>query len=223
MILAMTAAVGSTEAGVTYHHTRSHCLCDLPDYKYVYGELSQPVSVFSLAPLAFEPRQPPGPGAPPGLVRERIRYFQLSLPAVQLEHCALSNVSVALYENGAYTLSMRGHQNAWMTGPDNVVSTPVHLFGAVSSLRPPIPNLARETEGLKRNQFFVRVRCYGGYPLRDSLPALAPAKPVLFELPLACFWVQRGHPYDFFAHQPLPAAAQYFDLVDRVEVEFSFH
>jgi hypothetical protein len=36
------------------------------------------------------------------------------------------------------------------------------------------------------------------------------------------FWVQRGNPYDFWARQPLPDVGRYFDLVDRVEVEFSY-
>ena len=103
-----------------------------------------------------------------------------------------------------------------------MVSTPVHLPGAVSALKAPIPNLGKETDSLKRNQFFVKVRCYGGYPVREALPALAPGKPVLFELPTAIFWVQRGYPYDFWAKQPLRAVAQYFDLIDRVEVEFSY-
>ena len=47
-------------------------------------------------------------------------------------------------------------------------------------------------------------------------------KPVLVELPTAMFWVQRGYPYDFFARQPQRDVAQYFDLIDRVEVEFSY-
>jgi hypothetical protein len=66
------------------------------------------------------------------------------------------------------------------------------------------------------------VRCYGAFPLREEVPGLAPGKPVLFELPPASFWVQRGVPYDFWAKQPLPDVSQYFDLIDRVEVEFSY-
>ena len=86
---------------------------------------------------------------------------------------------------------------------------------------PPGPIMTKETEGLKRNQFFVKVRCYGNYSVADAQPALAPPKPVLFELPTAVFWVQAAvTPYDFWARQPLPDVSRYFDLIDRVEVEF---
>ena len=46
--------------------------------------------------------------------------------------------------------------------------------------------------------------------------------PHFFELPTAVFWVQRGYPFDFWAQQPLPAVSQFFDVIDRVEVEFSY-
>jgi hypothetical protein len=221
LALGAVALLAGTGAGVTYHKARPGCLCGLPCYDYVYGNPQQVVSAFSLDPVPLERTQVTAPGAPAGLVRERVKFFQLAQTRVELEHCALSQVAVTLHESGEWTLSLRAEQNWWMTGPKNEVSTPVQLPGAVTAQRPPIPNLAKETEGLKRNLFTVRVRCYGGYPLRDALPAAAPGKPVLFELPPAQFWVQRGVPYTFWAKQPLPAAAQFFDLVDRVEVELS--
>ena len=222
LLFGMVAVVGSAGAGVTYHRARPGCLPGLPCHEYVYGDISPPVSVFSLDPVMLDRVQPTAPGVPSGVVRERVKFFQMPVTTVRLDHCSLSRVVLTLHESGHWTLSLRADQNPWMTGPGHVVSTSVQLPGAVSALRPPIPNLPKETDGLKRNQFLVKVRCYGGYPVREALPALAPGKPVLFELPTAIFWVQRGYPYDFWAKQPLPAVSQYFDLVDRVEVEFSY-
>jgi hypothetical protein len=188
----------------------------------VYGSISQAKSVFSLDPVALDRTQPSAPGVPPGIVRERVKFFQLSETKVQLDHCSLSGVVLTLHESGEWTLSLRADQNPWMTGPDHQVSAPPQAAGATSAVLPASPNLGKETDSLKRNQFFVKVRCYGGYAAREAQPALAPGKPVLFELPTAQFWVQRGYPYDFWAKQPLRDVSRYFDLIDRVEVEFSY-
>lgn len=206
-------------APVSYHRMRPGYTPGLPAYEYTYGTVSAAVSVFSLDPLPLARVD-----AAPGLLvrRDRLKVFQLSRPEVKLDHCSLSRVAVTLQENGEWILSLRADQNAWMTGPQHEVSTPTHLAGAVSARRPPIPNLPLETEGLKRNQFIVKVRCYGAFKIFEKQPAANPGKPVLFELPTALFWVQRGVPYDLYLRQSLPAVAQFYDVVDRVEVEFSY-
>jgi hypothetical protein len=201
---------------------RARPLCGLECNEYVYGDIKGPSSVFSLDPVTISDRPPAGPGAPRGLVRERIKFFQMSQSGVAIDHCSLSQMSLTLHESGFWTLSLRAHQNPWMTGPLHEVSGPGQLIGAVNAWQGTAPRLPMETDSLKRNQFFVKVRCYTGYGVRDTLPAVGPGKPVLFELPTAIFWVQRGYPYDFWAKQPMPAVAQYFDLIDRVEVEFSY-
>ena len=216
-----TAALYGMGAGVTYHTTRPGCVCGLPCYDYVHGGASQPVSVFSLdaVPLVGTPPPVGGTAAAAG---ERVKYFQLSQTTMQLDHCFLSRVVLVLSDTGEWTLSLRADQNPWMTGPGNVSSTPVQLPGGATALRPPIPDLTKETEGLKRNLFFLTVRCYGGYTVREQQPALAPGKPVLFRLQPAPFWVQRGQPYDFWDREATPDVARYFDQIDRVEVEFSY-
>jgi hypothetical protein len=78
---------------------------------------------------------------------------------------------------------------------------------------------AVETNYLKRNQFYIRVRCYGNFALDEKQAA---GKPVLFEIVPAPFWVQRGQPYDFWTRQPQTLVRQYFDLIDRIEVEFYY-
>ncbi|MBI1913277.1 MAG: hypothetical protein HYS12_00740 [Planctomycetes bacterium] len=234
-VVAATAVLCSTGAGVSYHRTKARPLCGLPCYDYQHGSVSPSVTAQSFTAVLVEQRVPFSPGVPPAgtptdvlqgatplVLRERVKYFQLPVAQMQVNHCSLSRVALTLHESGSWALSMRADQNPWMTGQDNEVSTPVQLRGAVSALNPPIPPRRLESNGLKRNLFIVKVRCYAAYPLTETLPALAPGKPVLFELPVQEFWVQRGVPYDFWAAQGLPAARQYFDLIDRVEVEFSY-
>src|SRR5262249_47803259 len=153
--------------------------------------------------------------------RESVKLFQLSKPTVALDHCSLSRVALTLHETGEWSLSLRADQNPWMTGPMREVSNPKQLQG-VSALRSTAPNLAKETDSLKRNQFFVKVRCYGSFKLKEELTATSPGKPVLVELPTAMFWVQRGYPYDLMEKKQMREIARYFDLIDRVEVEFSY-
>jgi hypothetical protein len=212
LLIGITASFASL-GGVTYHKSRSKCLCGLPCYDYVYGTISNTESVFSLDPVEFG-------GPPEGSFRGKAKYFQMSHTSVQLDQCFLSRVALTLEQQGFWTLSLRADQNPWMTGPNHEVTGPFELPGAVSALHPLLSNLEKETDGLKRNQFFVRVRCYGGYPLREPLPAATIGKPVLFELPVAAFWVQRGFPYDLWTRQPMPDVARCYDLVNRVEVEF---
>jgi hypothetical protein len=222
LILTGAAVLANLGAGpvVTYHRTKVRPLPGLPVHEYVYGGISTTTSAHSLTALLIEERLPVDGAARPG--RAKVKVFQLARRTMQLDHCSLSRVALVLEENGDWTLSLRADQNPWMTGPDREVSTPTQLRGPVSALEPPIPERRLHTEGLKRNQFFVKVRFYGAYPVREEVPGLAPGKPVLFELPTAAFWVQRGYPYNFWARGNLFLASRHFDLIDRVEVEFSY-
>lgn len=230
VVLAATAVWGISGAVTDRHCTRPGCCPGLPCYQYQYGTSSPPSVAVSLIYVPIDQRPAFVPGVPPAgltvipapVVRDRIKVFQLGQAKIQNDHCFLSRVALTLHESGLWTLSMQADQNPWMTGPRREVSTAVQLPGAVSALTPPIPVGGKESNGLKRNQFVVRVRCYGSYPIMDVAPGVAPGKPVLFELPTAYFWVQRGIPYDFWAQQTLPQVSQFFDLVDRVEVEFSY-
>ncbi len=222
LLLGAVGALGSLGAGVSYHKTRPGYLCGIPDYDYVHGNPKGPVSVFSLDAIPVMRTPPSGDGLPSGLVRERVKYFQLSQRVVTLDHCSLSRVVLVLHESGQWTLSMQADQNPWMTGPNNEVTGPVQPGPSVSAVRSPAPELEKQTAGLKRNLFTVRVRCLGDYPVLESQPALAPGKPVLVELAPDPFWVQRGCPFDFWKKESAPALSNYFDLIDRVEVEFSY-
>jgi hypothetical protein len=231
VVLAATTVLGVSGAVTNRHCVQTPCCPGLPYCDYQYGQpLSPPVIAVSLPALTIDQRPPYSPGvAPAGLtvlpspvIRERIKVFQLGQMLVPNNHCVLSRVVVTLHENGMWIVSMQAEQNPWMTGPRNEVSTPVHLRGAVSAIQPPIPQLPQETNGLKRNQFWVCVRCLGVAPLPENPAVIATAKPVLFQLPIAPFWVQRGVPYNFFDQHYLPAVRQFFDQVDRVEVEFRY-
>src|SRR6266446_9959451 len=79
VVLAAAAALGSMGAGVSYHVARPGCLPGLPYHEYVYGTIVQPVTIFSLDAVPLDRTPPAGPGVPPGLVRARVKYFQLPL------------------------------------------------------------------------------------------------------------------------------------------------
>jgi hypothetical protein len=223
LIIGLASVLSGMGAGWRCHTTRSGCVAGLPEYDYVWGNISQAKSVFSLDPIDLGPRQAYGPGVPAGLPpRERVKVYQLLRPTVTLDHCSLSRVALTLNESGEATLSLRADQNPWMTGPLREVSNPLQVHGPVSAVKSTAPNLGKETDSLKRNQFFVKVRCYGAFKLKEELTAMSPGKPVLVELPTAMFWVQRGYPYDFMQKLPMRDVARYFDLIDRVEVEFSY-
>lgn len=228
-LAAALAALGGL--GATYHKTRPLLLPGLPDHAYVHGTISTQDRARSTTGILIEQRQPFSPGTPavggrapaPGeVVRERIKVFQLDRERLQVDHCSVSGLAVILHESGYWTMSLRADQNAWMTDHQRDVSTDLHLRGPATGLRPPIPDLSLETNGLKRNQFFLKVRCCGAFPMTEPVGTTAPGKPVLFALPTAMFWVQRGYPVDLWDRKPLRDVRQYFDLVDRVEVDFSY-
>lgn len=220
LIATMIGVVGAISAmAPSYHATRSTNLPGVQVRDYLAGPPSQPAKVFSLDPVEL-PRTP-ADGAVKGLVRPRVKVYRAALNVVQNEHCSLAGVALALQETGEWNLSFTAHQNPWMIGPKNLVSGPTQIPGPTGSLRLPIPPLTFETEGLKRNLFTVTVKCYGDFPRRPRVPVIV-NRPVLYEIKPAPFWVQRGTPYDFQQRCGMYEVAQYFDLVDRVEVEFTW-
>jgi hypothetical protein len=230
LLLAGTALLATTGAWVSYHRTRTDCCPGLPCYDYQHDGFGGSKSVQSQIAVLIEQRLEVNPAAPPAgktslpprVLRDRIKYYQLPQSKMQIDHCSLSRVALTLHENGYWTLSLGADQNPWMTGQRQEASSPTQTRGTVNSVRAPIPPLTKQTNDLKRNLFRVKIRCYGGYPLQENRPELSGGKPVLFELEPDPFWVQRGIPYDYWKSGATVAAQRFFDVIDRVEVEFSY-
>jgi hypothetical protein len=142
-----------------------------------------------------------------------MRYFQLDQSQVKIDHCSLSRFALVLHDNGEWTLSLRADQNPETEGqPRNEITAP---GGA-------LPDDGKQTLQLRRNLFFVRIRCYAAFPLDVKLPKQGPGFPALIELCPEPFWVQRGRPYDLRVRRPQPDVNRFFDLIDRVEVDFYY-
>jgi len=209
------AAAGVAIAGVGRVCTRPRCACGIPAYDYQYRPQSRPQIAVSQTALLLEKvgqitvPQFDSEGSAAGWVatqgiQKQIRYFQLDRPSLAIDHCSISQVVLQLHDNGFWVLSLHAEQN-----PQGVAQ-PVTPSGAY-------------TAHLKRNQFVLNLRCFGAYTDAAAPdPSGGAGRPVLFELGPVEFWVQRGKPYTlwrqgrFRGHPNLP------ELVDRVEIDFSY-
>jgi len=115
-------------------------------------------------------------------------------------------MSVLLHESGKWTISMRANQNPLnMRDPLNVTtSEPNRLF----------------TDHLRRNEFQVVARCFVQHGPERANALLG--KPMVIPLYVKPFWVQRHEPYQVFETNMHPEVRQYFESIDRVEIEFAY-
>lgn len=211
--------------------TRPHYQPGLPvrDYVPYQGlDFAQPTAVVSQIGILL-PREvrlpdtpPPEQGGPARVFRPRVKYYQLDRAQLTINHCSIGRVAVSLHESGEWIISLRADQNPWMTGPRHGVSSSAYERGPVSAIQAPIPELERHTNDLRRNQFVVWVRAHGAHPLKENIPEASGGKPVLFQLRPEPFWVQRGQPYDFWAKGWSEGVRQFFDVIDRMEIEFNY-
>ncbi|MBI3467735.1 MAG: hypothetical protein HY000_32405 [Planctomycetes bacterium] len=137
------------------------------------------------------------------------KLFQFREAALRSDHCSISHIAVRLQENGYWWISLRADQN-----PREV--PPVEIATPTMTLEEP----KQFTEHLLRNQFFVRVHCIGGHGPGTERGLLG--TPVMVQLEPAPFWVQRGMPYPLIGTGFHPAVVEFYDLIDRVEVEFFY-
>jgi len=230
VLVGVGAIVGGARAELPRAWVKPRPVCGVPEYPYSANGLPRPtVTVVSMdrIPLSrFAPATAGAPTtgttAPPTLVGSGVvlpsrepQLYQLSQARMQVDHCFLSRVAVAFHENGEYQISFRADQNPQAGTAD--AASPLRAGergqGDLWTL---------QTGQLLRNQFVIRVRGYGNYPAASGVLNTAPGKPVLVDLAVEPFWVQRGQPYT----QPLSGRAEvvrrYFDYINRVEVEFTY-
>ncbi len=131
-----------------------------------------------------------------------IDLYQLDRPNLQIEHCQISQVALQLHDDGQWVLSLRADQNR---RPDE---------GQPAAFNPDLH--------IKRNQFFVRLRCLGNFQNEPANASLAAGKPVLVELNPSEFWVENGQPKYVRTGGFNLLVKDYFDDVDRVEIEFFY-
>jgi len=115
-------------------------------------------------------------------------------------------MSVLLHESGKWTVSLRANQNPLNVREplDVTTSEPTRLV----------------TDHLQRNKFQVVARCYVNYGPGDGNELIG--KPMVIPLDVEPFWVHRQEPYQLFETHYHPHIQQYFELIDRVEIEFAY-
>jgi hypothetical protein len=215
--LLLTCAMGPQ---LIHPRTRTCPLPGVPGRDYQWGSLSQPREARSTIGLLLEV----SPGAPvvAGTVEKpRVRYFQLDVAQLAVDHCQISRVTFHTEDDGTWKLNLRADQNPQF----RLVKDGGTLFpGTPDETLFPGPRTASGrlyTEHLLRNQFFVRVRCLGGLPVQQKQPNLA-AAPVLLRMEPPGFWVQRAVPLEWGANGFNPELPIYFNRIDRIEVEFYY-
>ena len=184
-------------AAPRFHVTRPRPRCYLPPANYQLHRYS--ASARSLSNAGLPLRAGPTSG-------ERVwKSFQfVQQPALRVDHCEVSRLSVLIDDQGNWSLSLRAGQNTGQAANTVTSAEPSRQF----------------SDHLLRNQFHIRVHCYAR---SGDLPANSPlGRPLVATVQPQPFWVQKQRPYDFSSAGRDPRLEQSFDLIDRVEVEFFY-
>ncbi len=138
----------------------------------------------------------------------KVRTFAMDRLELKALHCSIANASLAIQDNGAWLFSATAQQNPWFTTQPNALP-PKKLNGILNV----------ETNYLIRNEFTIKLRCYGNAAVREATKTTG--KPLLIEIPLPKVWVQRGVPMVINQQGGHSMLSDYYSLIDRVEFELS--
>jgi hypothetical protein len=211
VLLAVVTALGAL-GGARFHRVPSQRHCGVPNRDYQFVRTSPPVSALSFRAVLVQQAPavaiPAVAGAGPAVA---IKSFQLAQSSVGIDQCVISLVSLTLHEDGVWLLSLRADQNP------PLVEAP--------GITPVIPDelrlAVRQTGHIKRNEFFVRVSCFGPTPRGFAGPDLT-ARPLLLVLQPQPFWVQNGQPRKVDFEGRAEHMGRFFEAIDRVEVDLSY-
>jgi hypothetical protein len=192
------ALAGVAIAGVRSYCTRPCCVGGIPARDYQHQPVSRPEIAVSRMELRL---------ATPANNRttKEIKYYQLDRAPLTIDHCSISQVVLQMHDNGVWVMSLKADQNRQPEGEP----------------APAVTQDGRFTAHLKRNLFIVKVRCYGASK-QEPPGGAALGRPVLFELEPMEFWVQRGRPFHFWQEGYVNCPKGLRELVDRIEIEFSY-
>lgn len=191
------------------HVAKPKALPGVPGYDYRPSDVrpAPTVTALSLDKVTLTPAAQLGQ---PG--RKGTQMYQLGQTRLQVDHCFLSRVAVAIHETGEFQISFRADQN-----PQQGTDDPRSPLKPGERLEVPL-----QTSQLKRNTFVVKVRGYAGVPAAPGRPNPPPGAPAVVEFPPMEFVVQRGEPASKTFSGVSAAVEKYFPLVDRIEVEFTY-
>jgi hypothetical protein len=185
----------------------------LPNRDYAYKFYALPVTAMSLSRLALEPTKvrssQTNTAAQPGVAVTDGYVYQFTEAKLRRDHCSVENLAVQLYRNGDFVVSLRADQNP-------LVTSPIDSMANVTTKEP----IEKFTAHLLRNQFVVRVRCYGKTIAQTGDAPLG--KPVIAEFEVPPFWVERGEPKHVRQGGNSEQVRGGFDHIETVELEFTY-
>jgi hypothetical protein len=141
-----------------------------------------------------------------------IRYFQWQTDTrLQRDQCAITRFGLVTERTGRIRASLQADQNT------------ADVLAEMQKRAKEAGNPAiKQTTHIKRNEFHVVVRGYGANQTRTAPDSTALGKPLLFRVEMCPFWVQNGESRDMVWDLNVQGVKDYFDLIDRVEVDFWF-
>ena len=196
----VTTVAGVAIAGVERYCTRPSYQCGIPSYNYQHGSRSQSETILSSSSVSLQEPDPTNQK-----VLKDLKHFQWKQATVRIDHCSISAPSLRLRDNGSWVLYLQANQNP-------------EVENATAAATPE----GRYTAHLKRNQFVVTLRCFGASTGEQTSADAAIGKPLLCVLGPTEFWVQRGQPLPVCKQGYAPCIKEYFELIDRVELEFFY-
>ncbi len=200
--LMLVAVAGAAVAGIRSYRTRTRPLCGIPTRDYQYMPRSDSVIVASMIRMTI----PKVADETNPAKQKNMAIYQLDKAKLTIDHCSISRTMLQIHDNGVWVMSLRGDQNP----PEEDGTQPATTDGG------------KYTAHLKRNQFVVKVRCYGAYQRKESSGEATAARPMLFEIEPITFWVQKGRPYTLRREGMIRCQPELLKMVDRVELEFYY-
>jgi hypothetical protein len=231
LVAALTVGGAALGGGVRRYRARPQQLCAIPDADYQPPHpppMVDPVLAVSKVGTILTPSPPATAGETTMSLkiagqtttsRPRIKLYQFIPTALAIDHCSISRLAMTIDETGYWRLNLQADQNPQVDFPPAGIAVPVQ---AQTRGLPAVQ--LKQTTYLKRNLFVIRVRGLGAFPEATTTPPAPPdlGKPVLLAIPPIQFWVQRGVPYPAVFDGVNRDAATLFDLIDRIEIEFSY-
>ena len=144
--MAFVTVVGTASGRhrVSRYRTKPQMFCDVPDRDYIHGGPSLPgLAMSTTALLVLVPGSVPPDVLPSG---RRMVYYQLKQNEVRVEHCSISRVSLAIRDDGYWTLSLRADQNQQMFTKTPLIAAGQPVPGAQTTVPRPSPILPAQRQ-----------------------------------------------------------------------------
>lgn len=219
-VMVGAAAIG----GVKRHHVKAPVQCGIPPRDYQPALLPyDSVPVVAVSSGAREVRviaTEPSTGAMVVPERKlRVRVYQFPLTDLASGHCSVSQLTLSLREDGQWIASLRADQNP----------RPIEMTESSPPVQASPLAAIPQTSHIRRNLFRVSFSCLGVFPNSeptavklDAVGNLPLGHPVYDVIQPAAFWVQSGQPRTMRWSAVSDDVRQYFDLIDKVAIEFSY-